>query len=115
MRNGSAILSILQNSQNSSPKTIAADYADCADVSLGSRSSHSEATTAEESETLQAEAVCFPFLAHLVKLRSSLQPARPVLSAKLHSPGEYQLPVCLSFHNGPDRKAERKSLRRYRF
>src|SRR5439155_19237735 len=109
-----ANFSILQNSPNSSPKTITADYADCADLSLGSRASHNEATTAAESETLQAEAVCFPSLAHLVTVRSPLQPTRPVLSAKLHSPAAYQLPVCLSFHNARARRAGRKSPRRSR-
>src|SRR4030095_4963069 len=115
MRNGSANFLMLQNSLNSSPKKITAGYADFADVSLSSHASHSEAATAEESETLQSEAVCFPSLAPQVTGRfARCRPARPVLLARLRNLVAYLLRACLSFHNDPDRKAGRKSLRRSR-
>src|SRR5580700_6799009 len=77
--------------------------------------SHSEAATAEESGTLQTEAVCFPFLATQVTDRfAHYRPAQRVPLARLHNLAAYLLRACLSFHNDPDRKAGRRSLRRSR-
>src|SRR4029077_5668482 len=131
MQSGSAHFSILQNSPNSSPKRITADYAGFADVfsvavglwatqhylcfSRQRDASHSEAATDEESETLQTEAVCFLFLTPQVTGRlAHCRPAQRVPLARLHNLAAYLLRACLSFHNDPDRKAGRRSLRRSR-
>ena len=42
------------------------------------------------------------------------QPARRVPSARLRNPAAYLPQACPSFHNDPDRTAERKSLRPFR-
>src|SRR6266487_6292986 len=67
--------------------------------------------------TPRVRAVCFAAALHppMVKeQRLAHHPrVRRVLSATFDNPAAYRPRACLSFHNAPSRKVERKSLRKF--